>query len=104
MKNKKWRPFEAPFLTDDNYHKKQSGGPDGELGAAMRYLNQRYTMPYGDIIGILTDVGRGAKCQQRSHSVYFISENFKRKKPASVHTKTGFSDQLQFLSTRSTKN
>ena len=35
----------------------QLGGPDGELGAAMRYLNQRYTMPYGDIIGILTDVG-----------------------------------------------
>ena len=35
----------------------QLGGPDGELGAALRYLNQRYTMPYGDIIGILTDVG-----------------------------------------------
>ena len=35
----------------------QLGGADGELGAAMRYLNQRYTMPYGDIIGILTDVG-----------------------------------------------
>ena len=35
----------------------QLSGPDGELGAAMRYLNQRYTMPYGDIIGILTDVG-----------------------------------------------
>ena len=35
----------------------QLGGPDGELGAAMRYLNQRYTMPYGDIIGILTDIG-----------------------------------------------
>ena len=35
----------------------QLGGPDGELGAATRYLNQRYTMPYGEIIGILTDVG-----------------------------------------------
>lgn len=35
----------------------QLGGPDGELAASMRYLNQRYTMPYGDIIGILTDVG-----------------------------------------------
>ena len=33
------------------------GGPDGELGAAMRYLNQRYTMPDGRVIGILTDVG-----------------------------------------------
>lgn len=35
----------------------QLGGPDGELGASMRYLNQRYTAPHGDIIGILTDVG-----------------------------------------------
>ncbi len=35
----------------------QLGGPDGELAASMRYLNQRYSMPYGEIIGILTDVG-----------------------------------------------
>lgn len=35
----------------------QLGGPDGELGAAVRYLNQRYTMPYNEVIGILTDVG-----------------------------------------------
>ena len=34
------------------------GGPDGETGAAMRYLNQRYTMPDDRVIGILTDVGR----------------------------------------------
>ena len=33
------------------------GGPDGELGAATRYLNQRYTMPNGKIIGTLTDIG-----------------------------------------------
>ena len=33
------------------------GGPDGELGASMRYLNQRYTMRDGRVIGILTDVG-----------------------------------------------
>lgn len=33
------------------------GGPDGELGASMRYLNQRYTMPDGRVVGILTDVG-----------------------------------------------
>ncbi|MBR2343924.1 MAG: manganese catalase family protein [Clostridia bacterium] len=33
------------------------GGPDGELGASMRYLNQRYTMPSGKIIGTLTDIG-----------------------------------------------
>lgn len=35
----------------------QLGGPDGELGAAMRYLNQRYTVPYDSVVGILTDVG-----------------------------------------------
>lgn len=35
----------------------QLGGPDGELGASMRYLNQRYAMPYAECKGILTDVG-----------------------------------------------
>ena len=33
------------------------GGPDGEVGAAMRYLNQRYTMPNGKAIATLTDIG-----------------------------------------------
>ena len=35
----------------------QSGGPDGELAASMRYLSQRYTMPYKEVTGILTDIG-----------------------------------------------
>lgn len=35
----------------------QLGGPHGELGASMRYLNQRYSMPYKEVAGILTDVG-----------------------------------------------
>ncbi|MBQ6000950.1 MAG: manganese catalase family protein [Clostridia bacterium] len=35
----------------------QLGGPDGELGAATRYLNQRYSMPYDKTVGILTDIG-----------------------------------------------
>ena len=35
----------------------QLGGPDGELGASMRYLHQRYAMPYDEVKGILTDVG-----------------------------------------------
>ena len=35
----------------------QIGGPDGELGASMRYLSQRYSMPYDEVRGILTDVG-----------------------------------------------
>ena len=33
------------------------GGPDGELAAALRYLNQRYTMPTGDTKALLTDIG-----------------------------------------------
>lgn len=35
----------------------QFGGPDGELAASMRYLAQRYVMPYREVTGLLTDVG-----------------------------------------------
>jgi len=35
----------------------QYGGPDGELGASLRYLSQRYAMPYPELKGILTDIG-----------------------------------------------
>ncbi len=35
----------------------QYGGPDGELGASMRYLTQRYSMPYDELKGVLTDIG-----------------------------------------------
>lgn len=35
----------------------QYGGPDGELAASMRYLAQRYTMPYNAVAGLLTDIG-----------------------------------------------
>lgn len=35
----------------------QYGGPDGELGASMRYLSQRYAMPYDEARGLLTDIG-----------------------------------------------
>ena len=35
----------------------QYGGPDGELGASMRYLTQRYSMPFDDTKGLLTDIG-----------------------------------------------
>ena len=35
----------------------QYGGPDGELGASMRYLSQRYAMPYAEAKGLLTDIG-----------------------------------------------
>ena len=35
----------------------QYGGPDGELGASLRYLSQRYSMPYPELKAILTDIG-----------------------------------------------
>ena len=35
----------------------QLGGPDGELAASLRYLNQRYAMPYSEVTGLLTDIG-----------------------------------------------
>ena len=35
----------------------QYGGPDGELGASMRYLSQRYSMPFDELKGLLTDIG-----------------------------------------------
>lgn len=38
----------------------QYGGPDGELGASMRYLSQRYAMPYAEGKGLLTDIGTEA--------------------------------------------
>ena len=35
----------------------QYGGPDGELGASLRYLSQRYSMPFPELKGLLTDIG-----------------------------------------------
>ena len=35
----------------------QLGGPDGEMSASLRYLNQRYAAPYGEVRGLLTDIG-----------------------------------------------
>ena len=48
----------------------QYGGPDGELGASLRYLSQRYAMPYPEIKALLTDIGTEglfwADCASRS--------------------------------------
>ena len=38
----------------------QYGGPDGELGASLRYLSQRYSMPFDELKGLLTDIGTEA--------------------------------------------
>lgn len=51
IKIKQTNPDLAKFIIS------QYGGPDGELAASMRYLSQRYTMPYPEIAGLLTDIG-----------------------------------------------
>ena len=38
----------------------QYGGPDGELAASLRYLSQRFSMPYPELKGLLTDIGTGS--------------------------------------------
>lgn len=48
----------------------QFGGPDGELAASQRYLAQRYTAPYGEVKGILTDIGMSClKCAHTNRPV-----------------------------------
>ena len=43
----------------------QYGGPDGELGASLRYLSQRYSMPFDELKGLLTDVGTSGSFRSR---------------------------------------
>ena len=50
----------------------QLGGPDGELGASLRYLSQRYAMPYSEVVGILTDIGTEAPEMFRSGANAFF--------------------------------
>ncbi len=55
----------------------QLGGPDGELGAATRYLNQRYTMPSREAIGLLTDIGSEelGHCEMVAAILYQLTRN-----------------------------
>lgn len=50
----------------------QLGGPDGEMGAATRYLSQRYTMTSGETKGMLTDIGTEAPEMFRSGATAFF--------------------------------
>lgn len=51
----------------------QFGGPDGELGAAMRYLSQRYTAPCPEVKAILNDIGSEASEMEFSEASAFFS-------------------------------
>ncbi len=55
----------------------QLGGPNGEMGASTRYLSQRYSMPYNEVVGILTDVGTEELAHQEMVSalIYQLTKN-----------------------------
>ena len=55
----------------------QYGGPDGELSAALRYLNQRYTMPTNKSKALLTDIGTEemAHVEMIATMIYQLMEN-----------------------------
>ncbi len=59
----------------------QYGGPDGEIGASLRYLSQRYAMPYPELKAILTDVGTEelAHLEMVSAIVYQLTRNLSEK-------------------------
>ena len=50
----------------------QYGGPDGEMGASMRYLSQRYATPYREVAGLLTDIGTEASEMFHSEATAFF--------------------------------
>ncbi len=72
----------------------QLGGPDGELGASMRYLNQRYSMPYREVTGILTDVGTEelAHLEMIAAIVYQLTRNLSEEQIAASPFATYFVD------------
>ena len=51
----------------------QYGGPDGEMGASMRYLSQRYACPYREVAAVLTDIGSEASEMFLSEANAFFS-------------------------------
>ena len=70
----------------------QYGGPDGELGASMRYLSQRYSMPWRNIAGLLTDIGTEelAHLEMVSAIVYQLTKDL----PIEEIKKHGFDNYL----------
>lgn len=51
----------------------QYGGPDGELGASLRYLSQRYSVPYPEVKAVLTDIGTEELVPIRYNYNYFLT-------------------------------
>lgn len=49
----------------------QYGGPDGEIGASLRYLSQRFVMPNRKVSGLLTDIGTEELAHRGYRLIYF---------------------------------
>lgn len=85
----------SPFIfTENNHHKTQFGGADGELAASMRYLHQRYSMPYKQVVGILTDVGTEelAHLEMIAAILYQLTRNLSEEEIANSPFATYFVD------------
>jgi len=72
----------------------QYGGPDGELGASIRYLSQRFAMPYPELKGLLTDVGTEelGHLEMVGTIVYQLTRNLTEKEVKSSGFDTYFVD------------
>lgn len=72
----------------------QYGGPDGELAASLRYLSQRYSMPYNELKGLLTDIGTEelAHLEMIGAIVYQLTRNLSEKEIAESGFDTYFVD------------
>ena len=77
----------------------QYGGPDGEIGASMRYLSQRFTMPNRKIMGILNDIGTEDSVPPCCHLVYTLSTFLRYTQPAPLFSLPNpfFSSVISYL-------
>lgn len=75
----------------------QYGGPDGELGASLRYLSQRYTMPYPELKALLTDIGTEelGHLEMVGTIVYQLTRNLTEEQQRTVGYASYFVDHTQ---------
>lgn len=74
----------------------QYGGPDGELGASLRYLSQRYSMPFDELKGLLTDIGI-EDYFWLSHIYFTIQDSTPQHNTSQVNIKQDSPNQLNTL-------
>ena len=75
----------------------QYGGPDGELAASLRYLSQRFSMPYKEVKGLLTDIGveELGHLEMVGAMVYQLTRNLSREEIKAAGFDAYFADHAQ---------